>query len=286
MRKVGWLLLAWILSVSLLGCAKDSGAEAIVYRVNPEGNGLEQIKQEQMELDALIEGVGQPSEQVEIQTYNLDKGVLEVVFSEAYNDLSTSYEVLYRAAFVQTVCQLPAVSYVEFYAGEKEITDLSDQPIGYMKADDFVQNVGSSLKAYQSTGLTLYFANEKGTALYPERRTNVHYTANTSLEKLVVDRLMKGTSSTERRATIASTVQLIGVTVRDGICYVNFNSAFLTEGYDQAPEVVIYSIVNSIVSNGTVSYVQILVDGSSDVVYKGTVDLSKPLTWNGELVGE
>ena len=78
---------------------------------------------------------------------------------------------------------------------------------------------------------------------------------------------------------------LIGVTVRDGICYVNFDSTFLTAGYDQAPEVTIYSIVNSIVSNGTVKQVQILVDGGSDIIYKGTVDLRQPLSWKPGLLG-
>ena len=67
---------------------------------------------------------------------------------------------------------------------------------------------------------------------------------------------------------------------------INFDEKFATEGYDQKPEVTIYSIVNSIIENANVSKVQILIEGSSDVLYKGTVDLSRPLEWNASIMEE
>ena len=97
---------------------------------------------------------------------------------------------------------------------------------------------------------------------------------------------MKGSNTDKKNTTIPDTVKLLGVSVKDGICYVNFASAFLTDGYNQKPEVAIYSIVNSIIANGNVAKVQILVDGSTDVKFKGTVDLSEPLEWKADLIEE
>lgn len=66
----------------------------------------------------------------------------------------------------------------------------------------------------------------------------------------------------------------------------NLDSTFLTEGYNQKPEVAIYSIVNSIIESGNASRVQILVNGASDVTYKGSIQLDRPLEWNSELIEE
>lgn len=300
MKRLYSMILGLALSALLLGCARETGEKVILYYLNPDANGLMQetyVCQEQQGLAMVDEVVaklkqktddglsGRIPPEVEIQSYQLDDGILEFHFDKKYQKMNTSKEVLFRAGLVQTMVQLPDVSYVTFFVGEEQMTDSSGNVLGMMKTDDFLQNVGSSLKSYQTATLNLYFANKEGTQLSLETRDSVHYTANTSIEKLVVETLMKGTTSDQRSNTIASSVKLIGVTVRDGICYVNFDSTFLTAGYDQAPEVTIYSIVNSIVSNGTVNQVQILVDGGSDIIYKGTVDLRQPLSWKPGLLG-
>lgn len=300
MKRLYSMILGLALSALLLGCARETGEKVILYYLNPDANGLMQetyVCQEQQGLAMVDEVVaklkqktddglsGRIPPEVEIQSYQLDDGILEFHFDKKYQKMNTSTEVLFRAGLVQTMVQLPDVSYVTFFVGEEQMTDSSGNVLGMMKTDDFLQNVGSSLKSYQTATLNLYFANKEGTQLSLETRDSVHYTANTSIEKLVVETLMKGTTSDQRSNTIASSVKLIGVTVRDGICYVNFDSTFLTAGYDQAPEVTIYSIVNSIVSNGTVKQVQILVDGGSDIIYKGTVDLRQPLSWKPGLLG-
>ena len=155
-----------------------------------------------------------------------------------------------------------------------------------MSADDFVQNTGSSLSSYQVTSLNLYFSNEVGTKLVSEKINDVHYSSNTSIEKLIVEQLMRGPASSKAQATIPKDTKLLGVSVKDGICYVNLDSTFLTEGYNQKPEVAIYSTVNSIIESGNASRVQILVNGASDVTYKGSIQLDRPLEWNSELIEE
>lgn len=303
MKKNICMILCLIWSFMMIGCSNDDKGTAMnIYYLNLDGNALVQeeyfrkAEKGQAAISEVLEALRNPEDvkefqttipaSLEIKSFRLNDQILELTFHEEYLELTKSAEVLLRAAVVQTLVQLPEVKYVSFYIGEEPLKNSSGNAIGMMCAEDFVQNTGSSLKSYQETDLKLYFADKEGTKLVQEKRTQIHYNINTSIEKLVVEQLMKGTGSDKRSATIPNTVKLLGVSVKDGICYVNFDSAFLTDGYNQKPEVAVYSIVNSIVANGNVTKVQILVDGSTDVKFKGTVDFREPLEWKAELIEE
>lgn len=287
----------------LMGCSsEEKGTEMTIYYVNSDENALVQDEYHLLaegteeQIQELLEVLGNADhnvnyhaaipENIGVKEFRLRNSQVEVVFEEEYYNLSKGREVLLRAAVVQTLVQIPEISFVSFYVGEQALTTVSGQVIGFMRAEDFVQNTGSTLKTYQTTDLKLYFANAEGTALAMEKRTNIRYGSNTSIEKLVVEQLMKGTTSGNRRSTIQSNAKLLNVTVKDGVCYVNFDSSFLSEGFNLTPEVTIYSIVNSIIANGNVTKVVILVDGSSDVKYMGTFDLNQAFEWKAELLGE
>ena len=63
---------------------------------------------------------------------------------------------------------------------------------------------------------------------------------------------------------------------------------FLAQDYQVSPELVVYSLVNSLVDNGDgeVRAVQISVNGESDISFRNTVDLSRPFERNPDLVEE
>ena len=191
-----------------------------------------------------------------------------------------------RAALVQTMTQLSNVEFVSFYVAGEPLRDNDGNLVGLMSAQDFVQNTGSSIDSYQTTELKLYFADKDGKQLKETTKSNIRYNANTAIERLVVEQLMKGTSSSGTQSVIPKTTKLLGVSVKDGVCYVNFDAKFATDSYDLNPEVTIYAVVNSIIANANVTRVQILIDGANDAMYKNIVDLSKPLEWNVEIVKE
>lgn len=301
MKKNICMILCLVWSFMMIGCSgNDKGTAMNIYYLNPEGYALVQeeylrkAEDKEAAVAEVLKILQNPEDikdfqstipsSVKIKKYRLNDKILELTFDEGYKELTRSAEVLLRASVVQTLVQIPEVKYISFYVGDEPLKNQSGNAIGMMCAEDFVQNTGSSLKSYQETDLKLYFADKEGTKLTLEKRTQIHYNINTSIEKLVVEQLMKGSSSDKRSATIPSTVKLLGVSVKDGICYVNFDSSFLTDGYNQKPEVAIYSIVNSVIANGNVTKVQILVDGSNDVKFKGTVDLSEPLEWKADLI--
>ncbi len=301
-KSIYWMILSFICGMLLIGCSEKEGTAMNVYYVNADGNALVQeeyyrtVENGEDAVVEVLEAMTSPKDtrecqsalpgKIKVESFNVKNRKIELVFNEEYLKLSKSTEVLLRAAVVQTLVQIPDISFVSFYIGDEALKDSKEKVIGMMGAEDFVQNTGSTLKSFQTTDLKLYYANNDGTMLSIEKRSDVRYSINTSIEKLVVEKLMKGTSSDKRSGTIPSNVKLLGVSVKEGICYVNFDSSFLSGGLNQKPEVTIYSIVNSIIVNGNATKVQILVEGSNDIVFMNTIDLRVPLEWKADLIEE
>lgn len=289
LRKIGFLCLA--LCILLSGCKIQGGEEnkMHVYYINADGNALLQDDCPKMNVEKAWEKIQELSvlpQNIELQGHQLLDGQLLLYFHKNYTELKATTEVLLRAAIVQTMVQIEGVQFVSIFVDNSPLTDTDGNIVGLMRGEDFVQNTGSSISSYQTTDLKLYFANKDGKLLKESNKTNIRYNSNTSIEKLVVEQLMKGTNASGLQPTIPKATKLLGVSVKDGICYVNFDSKFLQDSYDLHPEVAVYSIVNSIVMNGSVLKVQILVEGASDVVYKNSVDLSRPLELKKDLIEE
>ena len=304
-RKRCYTIVCILLCLSLLaGCRKgkepEEGESFICY-VNTEDTALVKEKYEmkgenaeekvqnllnamQKEPDS-IEYKSVFPEKLKIQDWTLSDKKLEIHFNSTYEKLSAAKEVLLKAAVVQTLSQLSEVEYVCFFIENSPLTDNLGKEVGYMRAEDFVQNTGSLLYSYQVGELKLYFSNEQGNAMITEN-ISVRYNSNTSIEKLIVEQLLKGPSKEGLYPVIPPETKVLGVSVKDNVCYVNLDEGFLNNTYTIDPKITIYAIVNSIVDGGASSQVQILVNGESDITYMGTVDLSKPLSRDQNLVEE
>lgn len=220
-----------------------------------------------------------------VKVKSLEHGKLDLEFGREYQNLDKKDELLLRAAVVQSLVQIPGVSQVRFYIGGEPLTEEDGTETGYMRSDDFVQNIGSALNSYQKASLTLYFADAEDQKLRAEK-VDVRYNTNTSMQKLIVDQLLKGPRTDDCRDTLPPDTVLLGVSLKDGICYVNFDDGFLAQGYTVEPELVIYSIVNSLTECKEVQMVQISVNGESDVKFQNLMDLSKPFARNMDVVKE
>lgn len=296
-----WLVFC-VLFLSACGSRRSVGDdEPCIYYVNAEGTRLIKesfdfdgaVKEDQINrtLEALqkeTDSVDYKSpfpEGISVERWELQDTTLNLYFGSAYSELKSSEELLLRAAVVQTLVQISDVEYVRFFVQDVPLTDHNGQDIGYMRAEDFVQNIGSSLHTYQAGNFKLYFANEKGDMLL-EENVSVRYNSNMSKEKLIVEKLVKGPSGEGLYPVIAPETEILGVSVRDRICYVNFDDGFLNTSYKIDPNLTVYALVNSITENHTVDQVQILVNGESDVIYQGSVDLSKPFSADFHYVEE
>lgn len=209
--------------------------------------------------------------------------LLVVDFNSSYYDMTTTEEVLARAAIVRTLTQIETVYSVMFTVESQPLTDANGNVVGSMSSEDFVENPGEQINSSLKTTLTLYFSNKDGTKLVKETR-DVYYSSNIALEKLVVEQLIEGPTSSGVRATIPSATQLITISVADEICYVNFDEAFQNQDQTITEPVVVYSIVNSLTELPGIEKVQISINGSSNGKCRFNYDLSTLYEENEEYI--
>ena len=294
LRRAVFLLLP-VLTVLLTACAKRTdvgGDDSYIYSLNTDRTGLVKITFEFDEEDpleqaeAILKEMKKPAseieyttvfpEDVEVAECEMSGGILTVDFNGAYLRMESLEEKLVRAAVVQSLVRVDGINAVSFSVEGESLKDGDGRTVGLMNADDFVENTASSPSANQTGTLVLYFANEAGDKLVAQKM-DVRYSSNVSRETLIVEKLMQGPQGGDAGPVINPDTNLLSVTIKDRICYVNFDSTFLTGAYDIVPELTVYSIVNSLVEGTEADQVQITINGESDNTYMEAVDLSRPL---------
>lgn len=211
---------------------------------------------------------------VEVTDYSLDGVMLSIHFDADYSSMTEVEEVLCRAAVVLTMTQISGVDCVSFYVADAPLTDIRGNIVGSMNQDSFIENPGEQINSIQCTTLKLYFANETGDGLVEETRSDVYYSSNVSMEKLIMEQLLEGPQTEEAKSAIPAGTKLINVSVVDGVCYVSLDENFKNQDYQVNEAVVIYSIVDSLTELSTISKVQISVNGDTSGTYRDNFKLS------------
>lgn len=294
-RKVLFSLVFVLLCLTgLCACGQDEEAEEgklydIYYlnreetRIVKEQRYLEEVTGQVAETQLLLKELATAPDDASLKasvgtSFSINKCVVEegqmnLDVGEDYRKLSVTTEVLVRAALVRTLSQVEGINHILMSVGGQSLTDASGAAVGPMTADTFIDNAGEEINAYEMVTLHLYFANEAGDRLVETSRTVV-YNSNISMERLVVENLIKGPEAEEGYPVINPAIRVQGVTVKDGICYVNLDEGFLTQVYNVTADVAIYSLVNSLVELSNVNKVQIAVNGRTDIVFRETFNLA------------
>lgn len=216
-------------------------------------------------------------EQVELLGTSLEDEQYTMTFGESYYTMDSVTEVLCRAAIVRTISQVDGISGVEFMVNNQPLMDKNGRTVGLMYIDTFLDSASSDLETYQETDLNLYFSNTAGDGLVLVKR-RVLYHSNMSMEKLVVEQLLRGIESAESgnyaKSAVPTESKLLNLYVKDGVCYVNFDEKFVSQAMNVKEEVIIYSLVNSLTELPNITKVQISVNGVSNRTFKERVNLS------------
>lgn len=297
-RKITALVMALVLgTVAFSGCGKkETESKYKIYYVNEEqGEVLAESfvpseETTQTMLEEMTEKLNKKNaeghtllpENIEIQSCVDDDGMIRVDFNQEYHDLNPVDEVLLRASIVKDYVQIPNIYLVTITAEGTPIVDSQGQEIGAMSLDSFLENTGKEIMAYQYKELNLYFTNEEGNQLVPEVR-QVYYNGNTPIEKVIVEQLLRGPGESGHYATLPSDTRIVGVSVADGIAYVNLGKQFVDEALSVDAQIPIYSIVNSLIDAGNVSQVQISINGDTSLLFKDKVDMNQLFQVNHEL---
>ena len=124
--------------------------------------------------------------------------------------------------------------------------------------------------------VTLYFASSDGSGLTPEQRD---IPAQPGIARATVNELIAGPQTAGLNPTLPAAAIVEGMTVRDGLCTVDFSSE-LTEHLaadEQARLLAVSSLVNTLTQFDTVEKVRILVDGEPVTGSVAGVDLTAAL---------
>lgn len=312
MKKILTWLSAVILSASLCltGCGQSAssqesgdGQEVTIYYLNKGATAIQEADytpqsdpdDAQDMIRELLKQLSTAPDDVSmrqpIRGFRVNKvssltkdGTVTVDFTGGYSDMDTVTEILTRTAIVYTLSEVKDVKHIEFTVDGKALKGADGKTIGKMDRKEFIYNSGTEMMNYVRARLHLYFTDESGKVLKDAYRSVV-YNSNMAMERLVVEQLIAGPNNNNSFSpTLNPSTEVISVTERDNICYVNLSSAVQKGLEGVTPEVAVYSIVDSLTDLPDITEVQILVDGDPDVLFQDTIPLSEGFRRNTDLL--
>lgn len=203
------------------------------------------------------------------QRYTYDgEGTVTLIFNMDYESISSYNMLLCKAAFTNTLCQLEAVNAVTF----QMINLIDEQDVQYetYHSDNFTRLRNVLDSEYTAV---IYYPYEDGTRLKAEQVV-LDMSVKESLENQIINCLRSaedvGYINPFPRDSLVN-----NITINDGICCIDVNEKFLKGKDDVESRVIIYSIVNSLMSIEYIDGVRFSVGGGSESeVVMGDMDLS------------
>ena len=299
-KKLLYIICLFAASLILpVACKKEETPDSYVYYLNAEGTSIVKGEYDWKEKDPMdaadniLKGMRNPKDSVvhrsalpkdlKVLSMDLEDVTLKIDFNQKYHTIKKQEEVLLCAAMVGSMSQIEGIQFVEFSIEGEPLVDREGETVGAMSEADFVRDIGEELNAYTEKDLHLYYTNLKGDALVDEI-VSVRCNNNIPIEKVIVEQLQKDPKTKGSRVAIPQSAKLLGVSLKDGVCYINFDDGLLQPIPDVAPEVTIYSIVNSIIDGGIANEVQISINGEKEIKFQDVVDLNTPFEKNDEIV--
>ncbi len=297
--RYSFVTIITLMLIVLVGCEEEETqgydiyyksakeAKLVSYKYESDVTDVEKLAQEFVEqlknADNMKDGSSLFTGAVVVEKLEYKTSVLNVYFNNEYNNMSSADELFLRAGLVKTLVQIEGVDYIQLYV-DGALAQYSDGTfIGLLDATDFVDDSAAGMDSIQWKEIELYYANERGDKLV-EYSEEVAYTKNVSLERVVVEKLIKGPSDKKMQATVPATIKLLDISVNDRVCYVNLDASFLNEMVNVSAELPVYSIVNTLCSLPGIDSVRIMVNGDKVKTYRETVKLDKDLTFNYDIV--
>lgn len=205
---------------------------------------------------------------INISDISINNGYAQITCDIDYDKLEKYQEVLARAAIVKTLCQIDQVKTIEFVVNGTVLTDSNGNVVGPLDASSFID---TNEDYYLYGDVTLYFANSDGDKLQ-KSVVQVNLTNDTPIEEMVLELLINGPSEENLYSTIPPGTKVLKTSTKDGICYVDLNKEFLSTMDNIKDDVVIYSIVNSLVELPIVNKVQFTIEGEIVEKYRESIE--------------
>lgn len=193
-----------------------------------------------------------------LMSVKIEDEIAKVNFTKEFTNLKDPKYTLSAPALAKTLCSLDFISGVNILVEGNPALGLDVTPIGLIMESDVM---GESSDGAKST-VSLYFCDEMGEGLIKETR-EVLIPASSSVEKIIVEELLRGPVAKNAISAIPAGVKALSVETKNGVCFVNLSNEFLTKltGGSSAEVLAVYSFVNSLTELDTISSVQFLIEG-------------------------
>ena len=235
-------------------------------------------QQAQAALEQLLGGCTEPGyrspipQGVQLRSCQLTGGMALVDFSQGYEQLSGIDLTMADYCVTLTLSQLPGVSVVRITVEGQELAYRSHS---LLRSQDLLMTSEDDVS--RTLAIRLYFPAQSTGQLTPESRTLTLHEGDSSAEA-IVSALLAGPQADGLSPLLPDGFQVLTVRVESGTCYLNLprsDVSLLPEGQD-AQELLVRGMVNSLCSIASVDRVQLLLDGEV-AASLGQIDISGPL---------
>ncbi len=212
----------------------------------------------------------------ELLSADIDGTVAFVDFSQQFNDGKDSDRLLRRYTVICTLCEISGIKKVKISVNGNDITDADGHPLPALGVEDFLSLKPEDSQTKNMT-VTLYFADASAKPAVEEVAVEVK--ENETVEQVIVNKLIEGPAKEGLYPTISKGTKLIDINVKEGVCFVNLSSSFVSENSASSLQATtaIYSIVNSLCELDYINKVQFLIEGASKETF-GDLVFNEPFT--------
>lgn len=249
----------------IYGLSDTPGSDAI-SAVTMDWSGQKSLtvdQQAQAALEQLLGGCTEPGyrspipQGVQLRSCQLTGGMALVDFSQGYEQLSGIDLTMADYCVTLTLSQLPGVSVVRITVEGQELAYRSHS---LLRSQDLLMTSEDDVS--RTLAIRLYFPAQSTGQLTPESRTLTLHEGDSSAEA-IVSALLAGPQADGLSPLLPDGFQVLTVRVESGTCYLNLprsDVSLLPEGQD-AQELLVRGMVNSLCSIASVDRVQLLLDG-------------------------
>ncbi len=195
--------------------------------------------------------------------------ILELSVSE---EMNKEQNLLMMAAITQTLFQLKDIASIQMTVKTRSEDVLEEQL--YLRDSFFFY--GYDEESLAEEDICVYVPTDDRLAL---KRIVIKGkgSPNISNQELIVEELVK-------QNVLPQGTHVNMVSVHDSLCYLDLSEEFIDGTIGAAPELAVYAIVNSVAEQCGIETVQIMVDGEILNMYRGTVEIGKPLSFNSDVI--
>jgi len=160
----------------------------------------------------------------------------------------------------------------------------------YLTLSEFIESPVSNQTAPAQKKVkqtvSLFFSDSNERFLMPEKRL-ILKPADPEMQAVEIVKALIDGPKTDLVRTFPEDTKLLGVKIKDGTAFVNFDSNLLElhPGGSTSEIATIYSLTDTLISNmDRIKRVKILINGKERETLKGHMDTSRPFTFNKELI--